>query len=173
MDLLPLSPDIDPKKQYGTANPKSTTLLGAYSALPLRFGPLVVSAPAEVLLNQNYNLLIGTAFMKQFGVKTCNKEDKFTRKKFTLPIYYKVKPEWTQSSFNLVYNDCLVPVEYSTESQNYRSAPLQVYEYNGFALKAHNSFIIPFLHQKICDTCIKFFIPSKLNLLDSVLLEDL
>ena len=111
MDLLPLSPDIDHKKQYGTAGPQSTTSLSAYSALPLRFGPIVVSAPAVVLPNQNYDLLIGTAFMKQFGVKTCHKEDELTILNYTLPIYYKVKPEWTPSSFNLVYKYGLVPVE--------------------------------------------------------------
>ncbi|KAJ9088000.1 DNA damage-inducible protein 1, partial [Entomophthora muscae] len=47
-----------------------TTAQGAYSALPLRFGSLAVSAPAIVLPNENYDILIGTLFMQQYGVKT-------------------------------------------------------------------------------------------------------
>ncbi|KAJ9057098.1 hypothetical protein DSO57_1025841 [Entomophthora muscae] len=58
-----LAPDIDHKKQYGTAGLGCTTAQGAYSALPLRFGLLAVSAPAIVLPNENYNILIGTSFM--------------------------------------------------------------------------------------------------------------
>ncbi|KAJ9089540.1 hypothetical protein DSO57_1011828 [Entomophthora muscae] len=58
-----LAPDIDHKKQYGTAGLDCTTAQGAYSVLPLRFGFLVVSAPAIVLPNENYDILIGTLFM--------------------------------------------------------------------------------------------------------------
>ncbi|KAJ9049535.1 DNA damage-inducible protein 1 [Entomophthora muscae] len=65
-----LAPDINHKKQYITAGLDCTTAQGVYSALSLRFGPLVVSAPAIVLPNENYNILIGTLFMRQYGVKT-------------------------------------------------------------------------------------------------------
>ncbi|KAJ9081517.1 DNA damage-inducible protein 1 [Entomophthora muscae] len=58
-----LAPDIDHKKQYGTAGLGCTTAQGAYSTLPLRFGLLAVSAPAIVLPNENYYILIGTSFM--------------------------------------------------------------------------------------------------------------
>ncbi|KAJ9050651.1 DNA damage-inducible protein 1 [Entomophthora muscae] len=65
-----LTPDINHKKQYGTAGLDCTTAQGAYSALPLRFGSLAVSAPSIMLPNENYNILIGTLFMRQYGVKT-------------------------------------------------------------------------------------------------------
>ncbi|KAJ9090181.1 DNA damage-inducible protein 1 [Entomophthora muscae] len=65
-----LAPDIDHKKQHGTSGLDCTTTQGAHSALPLRFGSLAVSAPAIVLPNKNYNILIGTLFMQQYGVKT-------------------------------------------------------------------------------------------------------
>ncbi|KAJ9064391.1 DNA damage-inducible protein 1 [Entomophthora muscae] len=65
-----LAPDIDHKKSYGTAGLNCTTAQGVYSALPLRFGSLAVSAPAIVLPNENYNILIRALFMQQYGVKT-------------------------------------------------------------------------------------------------------
>ncbi|KAJ9050538.1 hypothetical protein DSO57_1013553 [Entomophthora muscae] len=58
-----LAADIDNKKQYGTAGLDCTTAQGVYSALPLRFGSLVVSAQAIVLPNENYYILIGALFM--------------------------------------------------------------------------------------------------------------
>ncbi|KAJ9073298.1 hypothetical protein DSO57_1018013 [Entomophthora muscae] len=64
------APDIDHNKQYGTAGLDCTTAQGAYSALPLRFGSLAFSSPAIVLPNENYNILIETSFMRQYGVKT-------------------------------------------------------------------------------------------------------
>ena len=55
--------------------------------------------------------------MKQFGVKTCHKEDYLTILNYTLPIYYKVDKKWTPFFFNLVYKDGLVLVEYSTKAK--------------------------------------------------------
>ncbi|KAJ9051730.1 DNA damage-inducible protein 1 [Entomophthora muscae] len=57
---LGLAPDIDHWKQYGTAGLTVTTAQGTYSTLPLRFGSLAVLAPAIVLPNDNYDILIGT-----------------------------------------------------------------------------------------------------------------
>ncbi|KAJ9059327.1 DNA damage-inducible protein 1 [Entomophthora muscae] len=65
-----LAPDIDHKKSYGTAELDCTTAQGAYSVLPLRFGSLVVSSPVIVLPNENYNIMIGTLLMQQYGIKT-------------------------------------------------------------------------------------------------------
>ncbi|KAJ9051322.1 hypothetical protein DSO57_1005610 [Entomophthora muscae] len=65
-----IASDIDHKKSYDTAGLDCTTAQGAYSALPLRFGSLAVSAPAIVLPNENYEILIGILFMQQYGVKT-------------------------------------------------------------------------------------------------------
>ncbi|KAJ9072569.1 hypothetical protein DSO57_1026144 [Entomophthora muscae] len=48
-----LAPDIDHKKQYSTALLDCTTAQEEYSALPLCFGSLAVSAPAIVLPNKN------------------------------------------------------------------------------------------------------------------------
>ena len=69
---LGVPPDIEHKKEYGTAGPHNTTSQGAYLVLPLRFGSIAVTAPAVVLPNQNYDFLIGTLFLKTYGVQTCH-----------------------------------------------------------------------------------------------------
>ncbi|KAJ9073245.1 DNA damage-inducible protein 1 [Entomophthora muscae] len=63
MRQMGLAPDIDHKKQCGTAGLDCTTAQGAYDTLPLHFGSLAVSPSAIVLPNENYNILIGTSFM--------------------------------------------------------------------------------------------------------------
>ena len=50
---LGIAPDIAYQKEFGTAGLQPTTSQGAYSALPLRFGSLLVLAPAIVLPNQH------------------------------------------------------------------------------------------------------------------------
>ncbi|KAJ9077266.1 DNA damage-inducible protein 1 [Entomophthora muscae] len=83
-----LAPDIDHKKQYSTAVLDCTTAQGGYSALPLCFGSLAVSAPAIVLPNKNYNILIRTLFMQQYGVKTELKNDVLKILEQAIPLYY-------------------------------------------------------------------------------------
>ncbi|KAJ9076813.1 DNA damage-inducible protein 1 [Entomophthora muscae] len=108
--------DIDHKKQYGTAGLCCTTAQGAYSALPLRFGLLAVSAPAIVLPNENYDILIGTSFMHQYGVKTDLKNDVLEILGQAIPLYYnRLNPEvgsHTTPYVNLAYCNSVVPVKY-------------------------------------------------------------
>ncbi|KAJ9067103.1 DNA damage-inducible protein 1 [Entomophthora muscae] len=84
---LGLAPDIDHWKQYGTAWLMVTTAQGAYSALPLRFGSLAVLAPSIILPNNNYDILIGTLFMRQYGVRTDLAADTFEILGQTIPLY--------------------------------------------------------------------------------------
>ncbi|KAJ9062904.1 hypothetical protein DSO57_1005706 [Entomophthora muscae] len=74
---LGLAPDIDHRKQYGTAGLTVTTAQGVYRALLLRFGSLVVLAPAIVLPNNNYDILNDTLFMRQYRVRTDLATDTF------------------------------------------------------------------------------------------------
>ncbi|KAJ9068132.1 hypothetical protein DSO57_1031795 [Entomophthora muscae] len=64
---LKLAPDLDYNKEFRTEGPERTKALGAYSSLPLCFGKLVVTAPAIVLHNESYNILIETSFMVAYG----------------------------------------------------------------------------------------------------------
>ncbi|KAJ9064072.1 DNA damage-inducible protein 1 [Entomophthora muscae] len=84
---LGLAPDIDHRKQYDTAGLTVTTAQGAYSTLPLCFGSLALLAPAIVLPNNNYDILIGTLFMKQYRVRTDLATDTFEILGQTIPLY--------------------------------------------------------------------------------------
>lgn len=61
-----MTPDLTHYVVYSTAGLASTKSIRAYSALPLQFGNLVLTAPAVVLENERYNLLIGTQFFMEF-----------------------------------------------------------------------------------------------------------
>ena len=85
---LGVPPDIEHKKEYGTAGPHNTTLQGAYLVLPLRFGSIAVTAPAVVLPNQNYDFLISTLFLKTYGVQTCHANNTLSILGQQLPLSY-------------------------------------------------------------------------------------
>ena len=70
MKKLKLAPDLAYTQSYGTAELSTTRAIGAYSALPLRFGNLLLAAPAVVLKNETYNLLVGTQFLQEYSVAT-------------------------------------------------------------------------------------------------------
>ena len=61
-----MAPDVDYNVTYGTAGITSTQAIGAYSALPLQFGKLVLTASTVDLENESYDLLIGTQFLEEF-----------------------------------------------------------------------------------------------------------
>ena len=52
MKAMKLCPDVNYDKTFGTAGPNATQALGAYSALSLCFGRLIVQSPAIVLKKQ-------------------------------------------------------------------------------------------------------------------------
>ncbi|KAJ9063371.1 hypothetical protein DSO57_1000698 [Entomophthora muscae] len=63
---LKIAPDLNYNEEFGTAGPKKTKALGAHLSLPLCFSKLVVTAPAIVLCNKSYDILIGTSFMATY-----------------------------------------------------------------------------------------------------------
>ena len=85
---LKLAPDLDCKDEFGTAGPFTTQALGAYSSIPLRFGKLVVTAPAVVLDNHSYDILIGTSFLTMFGTLIDHGTHTFTILGQSIPMYY-------------------------------------------------------------------------------------
>ena len=121
---LGIAPDIAYQKEFDNAGLQPTTSQGVYSALPLRFGSLLVLAPAIVLLNQHYDFLIGTAFVKQFNTTVCHKEFSFTILNQHIPLIYLSKDNDTPSrTVNLVNTDGIIPVIFSLLLQTYCSVP--------------------------------------------------
>ncbi|KAJ9065024.1 hypothetical protein DSO57_1024221 [Entomophthora muscae] len=113
---LGLAPDIYHQKQYGTSGLTLTTAQGVYSALPFCFGSLAVLAPAIVLPNDNYDILIGTLFMRQYRVRTDLAADTFEILGHTIPLYYCCNKDTgthkTIPSVNLAYKNGVVPIQY-------------------------------------------------------------
>ncbi|KAJ9048893.1 DNA damage-inducible protein 1 [Entomophthora muscae] len=161
-----LTTDIDHKKQYGTAGLGCTTAQGAYSALPLRFGSLAVSAPAIVLPNENYDILIGTSFMRQYGVKTDLKNDVLEILGQAIPLYYNRSNQdvgsHTTPYVNLTYCNSVIQVKYRKMGRQIKHLPTQVEEYKGLLLRANYSYILAG-HQLLMDIGLELQIPQGLN----------
>lgn len=62
---ITIAPDLNHAVVYGTTGTDSTKSSGAYLALPLRFGKLVLTAPAVVIENQVYDIMIRNYFLKR------------------------------------------------------------------------------------------------------------
>ena len=64
---MKIAPDINYNKTFGTAGPSLTQAVGAYSALTIKLGRVVVQTPAICLINKSYNILIGASFLKRWN----------------------------------------------------------------------------------------------------------
>ena len=91
MNSIKLAPDVDYKKSFGTAGPNVTWAVGAYSALTLRFGKTILQSPAIVLNNNNYDILIGTSFMRRWNCKIILGKNLFFINGEEIPIFYSRK----------------------------------------------------------------------------------
>ena len=67
MNCIKLASYLHYTEQYGTMGLVATKAVGAYSAIPMRFGKIFITAPAIVLPNNNYNMLIKTQFLQEFN----------------------------------------------------------------------------------------------------------
>ena len=61
------APDINYNQTFGTAGPSLTQAVGAYRALSIKLGQVVVQTPAICLVNKSYNILIGASFLKRWN----------------------------------------------------------------------------------------------------------
>ena len=66
---LGIQPDLVHEEVYGTVGPHCTKSTGAYSSLPMKFGAFMICAPAIVLDNQDYDILISTSFLQNRHVE--------------------------------------------------------------------------------------------------------
>jgi len=64
---LKLAHNLNYHQLYGIAGLSMTRAIGAYSALPMQFGKLLLAVPAVVLENESYNLLVGTQFLREYN----------------------------------------------------------------------------------------------------------
>ena len=108
-------PEISHKQVFGTAGPASTISLGAYSALPLYFGSLQVSALAIILENSNYDILIGTSFLVKYKIDLNFVRNIFNILGQEIPMYYtndQIEEPKRQKvrSINIIYKNGILPI---------------------------------------------------------------
>lgn len=66
-----------------------TRAIGAYYALPMRFGKLFIASPADVLENKNYDLLIGKQFLQEFNGIVSLRDECLSLLGYEVPLIFK------------------------------------------------------------------------------------
>ncbi|KAJ9052893.1 hypothetical protein DSO57_1029513 [Entomophthora muscae] len=130
---LKLAPNLDYNEEFGTAGPDKTKALGAYSSLPLCFGKLVVTAPAIVLCNKSYDILIGTSFMATYGTIINHQDSTFSILGHLVPMFYhsdgpRDLPTKKIHYINMEYADGDMPVAYTLQQRKIKVLSLATKE---------------------------------------------
>ena len=89
MKKLKLAPELTYNQSYETAGLSTTWAIGAYLALPLCFGKLLLSSPAVVLENESYDLLIGTQFLGKYNGIINLKKGYLSLLNYTMPLIFE------------------------------------------------------------------------------------
>ena len=88
MSAIKLCPDMNYDKTFDTIGPNTTQASGAYYALSIKFGGLIVQFPAIVLKNDNYDLLIDNRFLQKWKCKINLDANIFHFGNKKIPIFY-------------------------------------------------------------------------------------
>lgn len=81
-----MTPNFNHAVVYSMAGLTRTKSIGAYLALPLCFGKIVLTAPAVVLNNEGYDLIIGTQFLMDFDWIVNHQEVFMSLLKYCVPL---------------------------------------------------------------------------------------
>ncbi|KAJ9069802.1 hypothetical protein DSO57_1014915 [Entomophthora muscae] len=153
---LEIAPNVDYCKQYGNAGPVTTVSQGIYSVLPLKFGSLAVSSPAVVFPHKDFDILIGTQFMQNFGAKIDFQENVLEILGHKLPIYYTLDgrvPETKKCNYiNIAYQDGIISVWFYQSEKKISVPPTQIEESKGIPLRAYKTYEIKPGDQHILET---------------------
>ncbi|KAJ9064850.1 hypothetical protein DSO57_1025956 [Entomophthora muscae] len=145
---LKMASDLAYHEEFGTAGPQTTRAKGAFYSLPLFFGKLMVTAPAIVLGNNSYSILIGTSFMVQYGTMTNHGDHTFGTLGHSIPMFYHGNhpsdlPLRCLLYINLEYTDGELPVAYTSHSKKVEVLPLLAEEDKGIPVYASCNVTIP------------------------------
>ncbi|KAJ9055586.1 DNA damage-inducible protein 1 [Entomophthora muscae] len=160
---LKLAPDLDYNKEFGTAGPDRAKALGAYSSLLLRFGKLVVTAPAIALQNKIYDILIGTSFMATYRTIINHQDSAFSIFGHSVPMFYhgngpKDLPTKKIPYINMEYTNGDMPVACTLRQCKIKILPLATKKYKGIPLYSASEFLLSSGSQVILSTglCLSF-----------------
>ena len=164
MNKLKLAPDLNYNQIYGTAGLISTKAIGAYSALPMRFRKMLIAAPAVVLENDSYNLLIGTQFLREYNGIINLKEGYLSLLSYDVPLVLEepVKlPGKRLKSCVMEYSTGIFNLKFRTHSSNMKTPPPSCSANKGVLLLALHATTIPPGSQVLVDLQVSYELPEK------------
>lgn len=141
-----------------------TRAIGAYSALPMRFGKLLLAAPAVVLENESYDLLIGTQFLREYNGIINLKDGYLSILGYEVPLIFEepVKvPGKRLKTCTLEYPTGIFTLKYRTHSSNIKCPPMACPASEGIPLLATSAVTIPPGSQAILDSQISYELPER------------
>ena len=149
---IKMAPDVDHSVVYGTAGMASTRLVGAYLALPLWFGKLVLTAPAVVLENESYNLLIGTQFLMEFDGIVNHQEGFLSLLGYRVPLAstkLATKGSKKRRSCLLEYPTSIMALDYHVTQPRVHLPPASAPADEGMPVYPISVYSIPAKSQKV------------------------
>ncbi|KAJ9055018.1 hypothetical protein DSO57_1008361 [Entomophthora muscae] len=165
---LKLEPDLDYNKEFETAGPDRKKTLETYLFLPLCFGKLVVTAPAIVLRNESYDILIRTSFMATYVTIINHWDSTFSILGHSVPMFYhgnrpRDLPTKKVHYSNMEYTDGDIPVAYTLRQRKIKVLSLAAKEYKGIPLYSSRKFSIPIGSQVIHNTGLSLSFPKGMH----------
>lgn len=139
---IKLAPDLTHSDSYGTAGLAPTTAMGAYSAIPLRFGKFIVTAPAIVLPSNSYDLLLGTQFLQEYSGIIDFKAAYLSLLSYKVPLIVQDTPK--NSKTLTCYVDgptTLSSFSYEKDKKEIRSLPYSISNKEGIPLRSPSDLI--------------------------------
>ena len=164
MKKLKLAPDLAYTQSYGTAGLSTTCAIGAYSALLLRFGKLLLASPAVVLKNGTYNLLIGTQFLREYSGIINLRDGFLSLLSYTMPLVFEEPsklPGKRLKTCVLEYPSGVFSLKFRMHSSNLSSPPPLFPASEAVPLLAPQAFYIPPGSQVIVDSQVSYELPDK------------
>ncbi|KAJ9078073.1 hypothetical protein DSO57_1010677 [Entomophthora muscae] len=141
-----------------------TRAIGAYSALPMRFGKLLLAAPAVVLENKSYNILVGTPFIREYNGIINLKVGYLSILGYRVPLIFeelvKVPRKWLKTCA-LEYPTGVFNLKYCTHSSNIKYPPMAFPASKGIPLLATSAVTIPPGSQAVLDSQISYELPEQ------------
>ena len=141
-----------------------TRPLGAYCALPMRFGKLLLAAPDVVLEDNSYDLLIGTQFLREYNGIINLKEWFLSILGYKIPLIFEepIKvPGKRLKTCLLEYPTGIFTLKYCTHSTNMKCPPPSCDANEGIPLLATTAATIPPGSQIIVDSQISYELPEQ------------
>ncbi|KAJ9084038.1 hypothetical protein DSO57_1028242 [Entomophthora muscae] len=160
---LKLTPNLNYHQLYGTTGLSMTCTIGAYSALPMWFGKLLLAAPAVILENESYNLLVGTQFLRKYNGIINLKDDYLSFLGYKVPLIFEepVKvPRKRLKTCALEYPTGVFTLKYCTHSSNMKCLHMACPASEGIPLLATFAITIPPGSQAILDSQILYELPE-------------